>query len=326
VTPIGIRFNVLSGKIYPLQQLGLEGNFTLSCTNGNERFTVNGPPASETPAGATICGGVTDHGALYGIAFNPATGYLASIGPLDKGVLSPVSCTNSNDGNNVAICTYLSERVEPTTSSIPPFALYGVAFDPRTGFKSADVPLFGAQALFGHAAGRAAGAFISHPACTTADNSGQVICAIRGSANTLLGFAFDPRSNFVTALRTLDSSNQLVHGTPSCSGLNDGSNQVICALNAGPPNTDMSNIVAVKFDPRTGATSGLANTGFVSGMSDYAREGQTVQLTGPLFIDLSCTFQNINPKQVTCGGVVTGQNDFFGIVLTPPIPPNPIIQ
>jgi hypothetical protein len=301
----GIRFNIFSGTIFPVQVVLPNGGGVPSCTNGNQRFTVTGPANAETPAGATICAYRNHNGVLISFAFNPATGYEQTLRIGGDFLFTP-SCTNSNDGKNQVICAMVVEDVNGTA----PFALAGAAFDPRTGFSTGIVSLFGGSQAF---EGTGTSSLPGSPGCATADNSGQVICAVRGSANSLLGFAFDPRTGFVSNLQTL--SNTVIFGTPSCAGLADGSKQVVCAVNAfSNSNAVLENIMAVKFDPRTGANSGLVNTGFSSSKTDNA---VITNPAGDFFIDLSCTFENINPAQVSCGGAVTSQNEFFGILLDP---------
>src|SRR5579862_9828886 len=69
----GIRFNIFSGTIYPVQVVLPTGGGVPSCTNGNQRFTVTGPPSMEPPAGATICAYRNHNGVLNSFAFNPAS-------------------------------------------------------------------------------------------------------------------------------------------------------------------------------------------------------------------------------------------------------------
>jgi hypothetical protein len=281
----GIRFNLFHGTVGREQSLSPDGGVITSCVNGDERFTVTGPPAQEGPAGATICASKGHNGMLVTYAFNPATGY-SKLLDLNGNYLPAPICTNANDGTNEVICS-LAPGVFNAAAGFVGETLAGIAFDPRTGFSTKVQSLFsGTQFPPG-----------STPGCATADNSGQVICAIVGNSNTLMGYAFNPRTGYVSALRTLGTA---VTGAPSCSGLADKSNQVICAINSSS-----GIVMSVKFDPRTGANSGLKSTGIRSSE------------TGGSPIGLSCTFENINPNQVSCGGVTTTANELFGVIVDP---------
>jgi hypothetical protein len=283
----GIRFNIFSGTVYPVETLPPDGGSFSSCVTGAPRFTVTGPPAQEGITGATLCASRNHNGWFEGYAFNPATGYsklLSTNGSTES--IGGLSCTNANDGSNQVICA-LPRGIFQGGSWVAE-TMAGIAFDPRAPFIT---PL---QTLF---SGTQFPPF-SVPGCATADKSGQVICAIQGNSNTLFGYAFDPRSGYVSALQTLGTTT--VSGSPNCSGLADGSNQVICVFN-----TSAGEVTSVKFDPRTGANSGLVNAGIVSSEANGVAIG------------LSCTFQNINPDQISCAGVTTTANNLFGIVVNP---------
>jgi hypothetical protein len=282
---MGVRFNIFEGTIYPVQTLDATSAAAPSCTNGNERFTVTGPPTQETPAGATICAFKNHNGLLIGVAFNPATGYVQVLG-VGGDFITPPICTNANDGTNQVICALAAENV---VSGVDTVRLEGVAFDPRTSFVTPFQTLYSGTLFDGTGLTSIED---GSPGCATADTSGKVLCAVRSSTNTLVGFAFDPRTGFASTLQPLGSIPMI--GSPSCSGVADKSNKVICAMISS---TDIVN--SIEFDPRTGASSGLVSSGISSAT------------------DLSCTFQNANPAQVSCAGLAkTSPGELFGIVLT----------
>jgi len=69
------------------------------------------------------------------------------------------------------------------------------------------------------------GIIIDDPSCANADdNTGHVICAVKGTNNALFGIRFDPPS-FSTGFQALGG---LISDNPSCAS--DGPGQVICAV------------------------------------------------------------------------------------------------
>jgi hypothetical protein len=316
---MGVRFNVFANPqtrtIYAVQNLGISATLEAhaSCAIGAPRFST-GPAvnplalvANEGPQGDTICAVVNTNSELIGVAFNPASGRLATqdLAPVAPGlgglVLDNPSCSDTADGTNQVICAF----IEITNGN-----LEAIAFDPRpaTLFKSAVQALYPGTLFNGNLG-----------CATPMDNSGQVICAATapfGGASklsNLKGFAFNPRTAFQSTLLQISPATA-VRGTPSCSGLHDGSHAVICAV------VSSLNIVnSVKFDPRVaGVNSGLLNSGVTA-------SSNTTDAS-----DLSCTFQNVNPGQVSCDGVLPSQNDLFSIILGAPnnlsaIPANPTV-
>jgi hypothetical protein len=293
---MGIRFNIFTGTIYPLQNFGLGSTGTPSCTNGNERFTVTGPPTQEGPAGATICAMSGAGSALIGIAFNPATGYLRTQS-FNAGIIanSNPSCSNSTDGKNQIICVY--RRATSVRS---------IAFDPRQSpqFATAEqVPYSGV-------------AFerLGQPSCSPPnDGSGQVICGIRDNF-AFDAFALDPRSGYASPLATIATSAEPnpFTGSPSCSGEGKSTvipNGVICAVPELFPSATDSNatlILGFIFNPRTSSNGGSTTIpGAPLAIGDVRDQ----------MSEMSCTFQNINPNQVSCGGV-SASGGFFVDIFT----------
>lgn len=266
---LGLRFNIFSGKIYAIQKLGIVAYGNASCTNGNARFSVTGPPANEGPAGATICGVRQFDVLLQVIAFNPATGYAQrATMPGQFGTTSNPSCANAEDGTNVTICVYRDSRG----------LLDALAVDPRTS------PQTISKVFTPYTANQ----FDGDPSCASPlDKSGQVICAVTSSQGSLQTFAMDPRKSSVTSLQTilLDVSGSPTASTgASCTGLGDGTHQVMCAYKSG-----FNVLAGIRLDPRT-------STG-----TQHIGDGQGPDgLNNP-----SCTFENINPAQASCGVVDT---------------------
>jgi hypothetical protein len=280
----GVRFSILANapnilNILPksFEMTPIVGN--ASCAIGAARNSLGvpqGPPPAGTEglAGETICAFRSTNNELMAVAFNPATPNTVQMQDLGVVATGDPSCVGAVDATNQVICAFITAS-----------GLRGIAFDPRTPFKTA------VQSLY------AGTSFPSNPGCTTPnDNSGQVICAIVSAANTLAGFAFDPRQTYQSTLQSLGTTTMV--GTPSCSGFGDGTNRVICAVRSS------ANVVnTVKFDPRL-------HPGFSSGLARL--NGTTA--SG----DLSCIFLNIHQFQVNCAGVLSSHGELFGIVLAPP--------
>jgi len=282
---MGVRFNVFNGTIYPVMNLGFASGGHASCANGSQRFTVKGPAPQEGREGATICGvrGTTNF--MVGVAFNPATGYLQTQSFISNGFLATTdpSCNNANDNTNQVICVYNRAR-----------GVRSFAFDPRRSpqFVTAEqVPNFGEVSS------------LVTPSCSSPnDGSGQVLCGIRNGF-AFQAFALDPRSGFQSAFLTITSS-QDPHpftGNPSCSGIGDGSKEIICTIRESFPTSSNSNaaeLFGLKFDPRVNANFGSIAANIL-GTSD-----------------LSCTFQNIFPAQISCAGIGVSQGEIFAVLYT----------
>ena len=288
---MGIRVSIKTGKIYGPQNLGFAQLGVLSdisCTNGNQRFSVviapNQTIASEGPAGATICGfqlGVAPEALV--VAFNPVTGYLQTqeLG----GSTSPPSCANANDGTNQIICVANDDGT-----------LYSVAVDPRTSPQYRSV----AQTPFPNVR---FGINESAACDSPNDGSGELLCAIIDS-DTLEGFATNPREGTGSSMTTLVTNVDNISfpvGTPSCAGFGNNTHEIICGFQLFldvvpgffPPFTLTD---AIRFNPSTGTSSEID-------------QGGVENASGA-----SCTFQNRNPAQISCG-VVSGT--FNGQIFNP---------
>src|SRR5215467_4841796 len=100
------------------------------------------------------------------------------------------SCASPNDGSGQVICAATGTND----------ALYGVRFNPGTGFTT------GYQSL--------GGVLVSDPSYTNFnDRSGRVFCAARGTDNTLYGIQFNPSTGFTSGYRGLGG---VFVGNPSC--------------------------------------------------------------------------------------------------------------
>jgi hypothetical protein len=298
---MGVRFHILGApQNVTVQPLGISvSSNNASCALGSQRFTVQGPVplhqgaitvpvANEGPAGETICAVQNATGELIGIAFNPLESPQVPHS-MDLGVEGAVpSCTDAFDGTgtNQVVCAFFGVG-----------GLLGVAFDPRP----ATISESAVQQL-----SISGTPFNTAPGCATPnDNSGDVICAIgfnsgvNQKTSILGGIAFNPRTAVHSALMQLGlnlmpapSNGQFVN-PPSCAAQMDGSNAVICASRA-----NLGIVNGSKFDPR-GVARNL---------------GQVVSSTTSAS-NVSCTFQNMNGNQVSCGGATGTQEELIGVVL-----------
>lgn len=282
---LGIRFNIFSGTVDPIMNLGVSINGAASCTNASPRFTVTGPPAHELPIGATICGARrAGNNLLLGIAFNPATKFLISISANEFATTDP-SCTNANDGSTHGVtCVYNNSG-----------SMRSIAFNTNLdatpfGFASNEQNIYPGTVFAAN----------DSPSCSAPnDGSGDVLCAVVDNGS-FLAFAVNPITNFRSMLQTVSLSSAFGQdiGAPSCSGIGDNSFEIICSVTE---QITFSGIPAflvpfgLKFDPRSGV---IANNDVEAGV-------------GPnTFNSVSCTFENVNPAQIACGvlsGTVFGQ-------------------
>jgi len=275
----GIRFNVANRKIYPLQNLGLpdvDGN--ASCFNANDRFSVAGPPTTEGPEGATICAVRGGANILRQVAFNPASGYLAvaNVDSPPELLRFDPGCVRAPDATNEVICAWANFNQGS--------GIQAGAIDPRISFVSSQpFPLFFTGQQF----------FVGTPGCANpVDNSGMVLCLATDITGAALGFALDPRTGaaFQVNLSGKSGISPYFDFSPSCAsaggkgGPTQG--QIICAALEGAFNT----LDAYRFDPRTGEVH-------------FLQFGQAPPIVG----NASCTFENINPGQVSCG-IIDGTN------------------
>src|SRR5581483_5113448 len=188
---LGIRFNIFTGIIDNIMNLGVSINGAASCTNGSPRFTVTGPPPKELPVGATICGARrADNNLLLGIAFNPATGYLISVSDTEVATADP-SCTNANDASGQGvICVYdnggsLRSIAFNTNLDTSPF-----------GFASSEEMVYPGTVFAAN----------DVPSCSAPnDKSGDVFCGMADNGS-FLGFAVNPVANSRSTLQMISPS------------------------------------------------------------------------------------------------------------------------
>jgi hypothetical protein len=287
---LAIRFNVFNNTKTAVEVPLMGGNnvatnFAPSCVTGN---SVRGKvPVHQEPTDATICTFV-ENDVLSAIALDPATGYMSSVQNVGPATTN-AGCTNANDGSNFIVCA----AIDATSSTVA--VLRGYYFDPRqpaAGVKTQ--VLFSGNSFDGVLGETADGG----PGCQSPmDNQGEIICAIRNFKNELVGFAFDPNTGAVVGPQILGTTTMI--GTPSCASpqiadpANTAENEVICAINSS---SDI--LMGVKFNPRTGTSSGLISSGVTSNQ------------------DVSCTWQNIDLGQISCGVTLPGSNEFAAVVLT----------
>jgi hypothetical protein len=310
---MGIRFNILNGNpgnlngnIYT-QNLGVVIDGTPVCTNGTERHfppLLANTPKTELADGATICVvRSTGDNVLVGVAFNPASAYFKLESAQAVATRDP-ACANPNPGaflNNTTvpervICVYNSNgSMRSIAVNTNPFGFSPSEFNP---YPTMTWDLF------------------DWPGCSSPDDgSGDLICAVVANASgKLYGFAVNPvtmtKSPATAPVRLFTNMpvNQIaVAGAPSCAGLADGSNQVICSFGAleclttrciagstaEVPPWSAAGVTqwsyAIKFDARTNTVPSKILQGvevFQGVIGDH---------------NASCTFQNVNQDQISCG-------------------------
>jgi hypothetical protein len=253
---------------------------------GSGAFTFNSDPSCTIGGGGKAICAVVANGQLFGIAFDPRTGFVSGGGlqPLSFGAnfTSNPSCTSV--GGGVAICAIRQGG-----------GLLGFAF----AFNGISIQPVSAQQLGGSS-------FSSNPSCATPqDGSGQAICGIlTGSGlNTLVGFAFDPRTGFFRGFQNLVTAPagsfgvpQPFVGNPGCAASNDpiAPNMVTCAVV-----TSIGAVSGAKFDPRSGAQrlrtiAGVPNVSRISSCITLAMDQNQI----------TCVFTS-NPGPAIAGGIVS---------------------
>ncbi|GEM_PF-6602057 len=289
----GLRFNIFADPqpSPTVVTLGTADSAAVnaSCAIGAPRFTVTAPAAGvagEGPAGDTICAFRGANNELMGVAFNPTVG-ASSVVLQDLQVVATAdpSCANppdqvvaANDSNQV-LCAFTNAN-----------GLDGIAFDPRTAFRSGVQSLYSGTSFIGTPSCAAVMQFaFQNNTLMNVDTSGDALCAIMSSSGTLQGFAFNPRTSFQSALQSLSTT--AVTGTPSCSGLQASATEVICTVNSATSNNKI--VEFVEFDPRSGTSSGLSFSGVLAESN------------------VSCTFQNANSDQLSCAGFLPSANEMF---------------
>jgi hypothetical protein len=282
---MGVRFSILANTQTTLvRNLGVAVVGNPSCAIGDARFALGSPGTPGVAASEGVNGETI-------CAFRTTNNELMGV------AFNPASGTEQVQDLGIVATgdPSCAGNVDNTNDVICAFltasGLAGVAFDPRTAPQS-----LVHQSLY------AGTSFAGNPGCATSnDLSGDVICTIRNSTNDLVGFAFAPRAATATPLQTLGSgANQgaSVTGTPSCAANSNNGNEVICAFVAAG-----STVTSIAFDPRNPTTPTFV--------------GSSVMVIN----DVSCTFQNVNGGQVSCGGSLPSlSGEFFGVILGAPTP------
>lgn len=309
-TLYGIRFNVVNTPLatpanqFPPQNLGITvtPGANASCAIGDARFALianngqHGNPTSEGLPGQTICTVRSSNNELMGVAFNPDAATAKEVVDLGfEAITDP-------------ICTYPNIAALTAPSSAPPLpitcvanssgGLMEVTFDPRVTNTATPYSLLSGAT------------FINSPGCasptdTSVDKSGDIICAMTTSSNTLEGFSFVPGTgtppSSVTKFQLGISST--VTGSPSCAGFgingDKDAGQVVCATTSTNSNTIQS----------------IAFNGAGTLISPALQNASPSQTTGS---NPSCTWQNRNPDAVSCAGITTGKDILFVIPSAPP--------
>jgi hypothetical protein len=226
------------------------------------------------------------------VAFNPASGYLAAadVDATPELLRFDPSCVRAPDNTNEVICAWANAGFNQNNG------IRAGAIDPRISFVSSPpFPFFfTGQQLF-----------VGTPGCANpVDNAGMVLCLATDVTGAALGFSLDPRTGAASAVLNLSGKSGVFPYfdlSPSCASAGGKGgptqNQIICAVLEGSFNT----LDAYRFDPRTGEVH-------------FLQYGQVPPVVG----NVSCTFQNINPGQVSCGIIDGTHHNSLGIVMLVP--------
>jgi hypothetical protein len=129
--------------------------------------------ASAGKAGEVTCAFNNGIGGIKAVRLDPKTGYVSNVVTLLSDGFADnnnPSCASTDDGSNQVICA-----VKGMDSD-----LYGVRFDPKTGYSSSIQNL------------NFDGIFIDNPSCaSTSDGSGEVTRAVKGTDSSLFGASID---------------------------------------------------------------------------------------------------------------------------------------
>lgn len=282
------------------------------------------PSCAPTTGGMVICAVVVNEqnvmGAaqpeLVGIAFDPrkpqATGSNPAIVnlPYTQTYASNPSCVSvtdhsatspQNGGVPFAACGVVVINTVPWSTA----TLFGIAFDPRSGYARGGLILSSSVPYEGD------------PSCATPrDNSTEVICAIGteqghafgdGTFSTLAAFGFDPVGRTITTKQTLGAApaGQFWTGvgcaSPNASGTGSTQNTILCAVI-----TNTNQTYGVVFDPRT-TTAPLFTTGSVFSSPNGAA----------LHAAPSCISLNIVNNEISCGIVDAAKDSWTFVVPLP---------
>ena len=222
-----------------------------------------------------VCAAVGTDNALYGfgIATHGSMTPVRRLGGLIGGDPSCVETPDDSSGignpkrvDAFATCTAVDDKSR----------LIAIRFNPWTGANSAWQML--------------GGVVLDNPSCVQA-NEGlrQVICAVKGTNNSLFGIRFAPQTGYTSGFKAVAGGNFV--GSPSC--VNTGPGVATCAVR-----DRLNALVAVKFNPKTGTKSVLQTLG-----STWAG-------------DPSCAPANQGLNRVICVGRAT-VNSLEAILLDP---------
>jgi hypothetical protein len=284
---IGRSFTTVTTKIFgiaftpapptPVTPVVMQlGSFSQTFPNNQ----VGGPqlvdPSCVTKAnGSEVICALDFNGSLFGIKFDPINGTStrAALSSITTPVFAFPACTSAPDGtdNGAALCI-----VGDAAGQL------GFSFDLNGNMGS--IQLTGAPNSIG-----------DYSCGSPNDGTGAAICAAVNT-NTVSGVAFTLGATSQTGFVNVGAASPdgSIWVSVSCANPNDSSvgphgNKVACALLSAS-----RNVYAVKFDPRTKASSGVfgkAGTGaaFATGVTS-----------------MSCIRINIDQNQITCGATLSG--------------------
>lgn len=315
--------------LLPGTVINVDGGDLNPCDNNNPCDRVgalaSNPSCAPTEGAMVICAvlvlvqntvGSAQTG-LAGIAFDPRMPLEPGINPAIRllpfgtSFVGNPSCTSDvdpsatnpvNGGKAFAACAIVFNAPDFGATA----TLFGVDFDPRSGYTNATT--------FSASNGMA---FIGTPSCATPrDNSSEVICAIgegvgsglgSGTSTALFGFAFNPV--------TQTSVPPMSFGAPpsgdgfwsgiGCASPNDlnDNNSIACAAT-----TSKNEVLVINFDPRTGKDPITNTAPAFSGNVFFDANGLSVNPSP------SCVSLDVIRNQITCG-IVDGAGNTMGVAI-----------
>jgi hypothetical protein len=254
---------------------------------------------------------------LVGVAFDPRAPQVAGSNPAIVtlpytptyasnpscvGVTDHSTTNPQNGGNMFAACGIVVMNTAPWSTA----TIFGVAFDPRSGYSRGGLIISSTTAYTGD------------PSCAAPrDHSTEVICAIgtgfgsafgSGTFNTLVGFGFDPVGRTTTANQSLGAAPSgagfwtgVGCASPNESGAGSTQNTILCAVT-----TTTNQTYGVLFDPRTTAAP-IFSPGSVFSPPDGAA----------MHAAPSCISLNIVNNEISCGVVDSAQESWAFVIPLP---------
>ncbi|HET9623877.1 MAG TPA: hypothetical protein VFP84_21040 [Kofleriaceae bacterium] len=239
---------------------------------------------------------------LVGVAFDPRAPVVAGSNPAIAalpytttymsnpscvGVVDHSATSPQNAGNGFAACGIVV--MTPAPWSTP--TIFGVAFDPRSGYARGGLVISTATG------------FAGDPSCATPrDGSTEVLCAIgagtgsgfgNGNFSTLLGFGFDTVARTTTPLRTLGAAPSGFWTGVGCASPNvtTAASSTLCAAT-----TTTNQTFGVLFDPRTTTAPRFSSASAFSPPNGF-----------PMTSPPACVSLNIVSNAISCAVVDSGK-------------------